>query len=94
MKDLEADRQRGVNARLLLETPLLVEAFETTKDEYVKAWRDAPARDTEGRERLWMMVKLLDKVKAHLETVMSGGQLAERELTDLQEKGKLRRLFG
>lgn len=93
MKDLEADRQRGVNARLLLETPLLVEAFETTKDEYVKAWRDAPARDTEGRERLWMMVKLLDKVKAHLETVMSGGQLAERELTDLQERRKWR-VFG
>ena len=90
----ELDRQRGINARLLLETPLLVEAFAETRKEYIAAWEKTPVRDHEGREKLWLMVRTLDKVKGHLQTVMEGGKLAERELTDLQEKGKLRRLFG
>lgn len=90
----ELDRQRGINARLLLETPLLVEAFTETRAEYIAAWEKTPVRDHEGREKLWLMVRTLDKVKGHLLTVMEGGKLAERELTDLQEKGKLRRLFG
>lgn len=91
---LALDRQRGINAKLLLETPLLVEAFADAKAEYLAAWENTPARDTEGRERLWIMVKLIDRVRSHLETVMAGGKLAERELTDIQEKGKLRRIFG
>lgn len=90
----ELDRQRGINARLLLETPLLVEAFEETRKEYIAAWEKTPVRDDKGREMLWLMVRTLDKVKGHLLTVMEGGKLAERELADLQEKGKLRRLFG
>lgn len=90
----ELDRQRGINARLLLGTPLLVEAFEETRKEYLAAWEKTPVRDKEGREQIWLMVRTLDKVKGHLLTVMEGGKLAERELADLQEKGKLRRLFG
>lgn len=90
----ELDRQRGINARLLLETPLLVEAFEETRKEYLAAWEKTPVRDHEGREKLWLMVRTLDKVRGHLLTVMEGGKLAEHDLADLQEKGKLRRLFG
>ena len=89
----ERDRQRGVNARLLLETPLLVEALETTKADLLAAWEATPARDTEGRERLWLMVKLLAKIPAHLETVMAGGKLAERELTEIEQKKRFR-VFG
>lgn len=90
----ELDRQRGVNARLLMETPLLVEAFEETRKEYVAAWEKTPARDREGREQIWLMVRTLDKVRGHLLTVMEGGKLAEHELTALEKAGKLRRLFG
>lgn len=90
----ERERQRGINARLLLETPLLVESLAETKADLIAAWEATPARDTEGRERLWMMVKLLAKIPLHLETVMAGGTLAEHELTQIEAKKRGWKVFG
>lgn len=80
------DRSRGVRARELLENPLVVEAFASVKAEYLDAWEKTPARDQEGRERLWVMVKLIDKVKLHLGQVVDAGKIADADMTAIEKR--------
>lgn len=77
---LDDEARRGTEAERLLEHPLLAEAFSTIAKELETAWRDSPAKDEAGREKLWVMRKLLDRVESHLKTVAVTGQLARRTL--------------
>jgi hypothetical protein len=76
----ETEIMRGERARQLLDEPLIVEAFALIEQEYTQAWRDSPARDTEARELLFLSLKNLAKVKAHLTHVMESGQIAKATL--------------
>lgn len=40
----------------------------------------SPARDQEGREKLWQYLMLLRKVKANLTTTLETGKLAQLEM--------------
>jgi hypothetical protein len=71
---------RGARAEALLGNELLAEAFATLDAEYVKAWRTAPVRDTEMREKLWVAVNIVGKVKDHLARVIADGRLAQADL--------------
>ncbi len=71
---------RGELARQLLGNPLLAEAFQTIEDEVTEAWRASPARDVEGREKLWLQLKLLHKLRGQLELVVETGRAAEASL--------------
>lgn len=78
----EEEARRGREAELLLENPLFVEAFATIAQEYEQAWRDSPSRDEKGREKLWLMVKLLDRVKVHVQQVAFTGQMARKTIRE------------
>ena len=81
---------RGEQARRLLTDPLLVEAFETVEADLRAAWTaTAEAQDRE-RERLWLMVKLLGRLKGHLTSALETGKLADRQLAALEEPLKAR----
>jgi hypothetical protein len=43
-------------------------------------WKTSPARDQDGREKLWLMLKLLDKVQLCLQSSLDSGKLAAKEL--------------
>jgi hypothetical protein len=43
-------------------------------------WQASPARDKEGRETLWLMLKTARAVHAHLKQIMETGQLATLQL--------------
>jgi ribosomal protein S15P/S13E len=72
--------QRGNDAMRILEEPLLVEAFNVIKQRYMDEWEKSPARDIEGREKLWLMLKQLENVRNHLKTAMETGKLASKYL--------------
>lgn len=80
MDRTETEILRGERARQLLEEPLIVEAFALIEREYMQAWQDSPARDAEARELLYLSIKNLAKVKAHLSHVMESGTLAKATL--------------
>lgn len=63
-----------------------MEAFDAIEQEIRQKWEDAPARDTEGRERLWIMLKLLKNVRSHLSEVMVTGKLKRLALEQEQER--------
>ncbi len=85
---------RAARAEALLRDELLVESFDTMEREYIQAWRQSPARDTDGRERLWQAVQIVSRVRDHLKSVVNNGKLAQRELQDIEKLGERRKLFG
>ena len=72
--------QRGDEARRLLEEPLLVEAFAMLRQRYIAEWESSPARDTEGREKLWLMNRLISSVENQLKQLLETGKLASIQL--------------
>jgi hypothetical protein len=77
---LERDAQRGRRAEQLLGDELVIEIFNTLKAEYIKAWEASPARDSDGRERLWQAVQIVGKVRSHLQSMSSDGRMAKAEI--------------
>ncbi|MCC6779775.1 MAG: hypothetical protein IT537_24605 [Hyphomicrobiales bacterium] len=80
---LQAAIARGARAQELVRNELLAEAFAKLEADYVMAWKSWAAADTDGRERLWMAVNVLGKVRDHLVTMVTDGKLAQRQLQDL-----------
>lgn len=74
---------RAGKAEALRNDDMLNEAFATLEQSYIAAWRSLPSRDVDGRERLWVAVNILGKVREHLLTVVGGGKMAKAELEAL-----------
>lgn len=86
----EMEARRGEEARQLLEHPLLIEAFEVIEKEVTEQWQTSPARDVEGREKLWLSLKLLQRVRKQLEHVIETGQVAKATLAQQAVEEALR----
>ena len=76
----EQESQRADDARLLLENPLFIEAFQVLRLTFTKKLMDSPARDSEGREKLYVMNQLLGSVKHHFESIVNNGVVAKRKI--------------
>lgn len=76
----ELDIQRGEHALRLLSDPLLVEALQAIETEYTEQWKNSPARDEAGREKLWLMVKMVNRFRTELGTVLTTGKVAKATL--------------
>lgn len=82
----ELEIRRGEHAATLLNDELLTEAFAFIAQELTNQWQNSPARDNEGREKLWLSLKLLSKVRGHLTSVLETGKFAKLSLA--QEIGQ------
>ena len=67
-------------AKLVLDNEAFKQAFEDIKQELTEQWKTSPARDQAGREKLWLMLKLLEKVEICLKSSLDSGKLAVKEL--------------
>lgn len=83
--DLDQRHREGDEARQVLENPAFERAFNSIEKEHVDAWINSPARDAQGRETLYLTIKLLHKMKATLEASMTDGKLARMELERREE---------
>lgn len=89
--DIDVNLARGARAKEILENELYIESFEIIKNEVMTAWQQSPSRDLEGREKLYLMLAMLNKVQSTLQTVLETGKIAQHELThkqNLYEKAK------
>jgi hypothetical protein len=91
--DDSAEVTRGQRAQAILDDPLVEEAFAAIERECLAEWRRAPARDVEGRERLWVMLKMAERFKAHFISLVDSGILAGEHIAQL-EKARRSRFFG
>lgn len=80
MATLEERIYDGNRARECLENEQFNWAFESIEQELTNAWRTSPARDVEAREKIFLTLQLLTKLKATLTSTLETGQLADKEL--------------
>lgn len=74
--NLNAEMRLGDAARDILENPLIVKFFEENEKEIWQAIKSSPVRDVEGREKLLLMQKSMEKFKQYLEQTLTTGKLA------------------
>jgi len=67
-------------AYLVLQNTAFQQAMDDVKSEIIESWKSAPARDQEGREKLWQLLKLAEKLEANLKTRLETGKLARLEV--------------
>jgi hypothetical protein len=85
---------KGVRARDLLENDLLTEAFKGLEDSYTAAWRSTTINDVAAREKLFLAINIVGKVRDHLSAIVTNGKLAETQLRQLAETAERKRRFG
>ena len=67
--------QREQHAKDILDNPLFREAFEEVKNQIVSEWVHSELNDIDKRESLHLSIKLLDRLYAHVESVLETGQM-------------------
>lgn len=85
---------RAVRAQALLDDDLLAEAFAGLEESYTGAWRSTAIDDVGAREKLFLAINIVGKVRDHLTAMVAGGKLAQAELKELAQVAERRRRFG
>ena len=82
----EQEIERGREATDLVASPLLGAALDAIEAEVVAQWEQCPARDAEGKEALWQLMKTSKKFRALLRGYIDTGRLAAENLKRFDEK--------
>ncbi len=91
---LEQAAARAARAQELLDNELLSGAFGELEDRYIAAWRATTLDDVGAREKLFLAINIVGKVRDHLAAIVTNGKLAQAELKELALTAERRRRFG
>lgn len=80
MMEIEQRIYNGNRAKEVLENEAFQWALYEIKQEIKNAWEQSPARDSEGREKLWMMLSLANKLELLIKSMLETGKLAQLDL--------------
>jgi hypothetical protein len=69
---------REARARNLLNDPLYKEAFEKLEEEINNTWYNSSVKDVESREQLWLSLRLLERLRLHLTSIVESGEMAKK----------------
>ena len=71
------DEQRVSRAKNLLNDPLFNEAFDVLKKDLMNRWESSGSTELEARESIWLAMRLLDRVHAHISSIVETGHMNE-----------------
>jgi len=91
---LEQAAAKALRAQELIDDKLLTEAFSTLEQNYIAAWRATTIEDASGREKLFLAINIVGKVRDHLTATVANGKLAQAELKELAQTAERKRRFG
>ena len=86
-------QDRAARAQSLLENNLLTEAFQELEDSYTAAWRNTHVDEAQAREKLFLAVNIVGKVRDHLAAVVTNGKLAAAELKQIADIAERKKRF-
>jgi hypothetical protein len=75
--------ERAAQAQRLLDDKMLSEAFKGLEEAYTAAWRQTTIDDVSGREKLFLAINIVGKVRDHLRSIVSNGNVAQAELNEI-----------
>lgn len=87
-------RNRAARAEALVNDELMTEGLANLEAAYIQAWKLTTPADQVAREKLYLAVNVVGKIKQHLQTVIVDGKLADAELKELVEVQERRKKFG
>jgi hypothetical protein len=70
--------QRESRARSLLSDELFNEAFNMLEQDIKDTWYRTSLGDTEARESLWLSLRLLERIRLHLTSIVETGEMAKK----------------
>lgn len=85
---------KAIRVRDLLDNELLREAFDALEETYTAAWRATTIDDVSAREKLFLAINIVGKVRDHLTAIVTNGKLAQAELKELAQAAERRKRFG
>ena len=91
---LDQAAAKALRAQELIDNELLVEAFDTLEQSYIVAWRATTIEDVPAREKLFLAINIVGKVRDHLTATVANGKLAQAELNELAQAAERKRRFG
>ncbi len=91
---LDQAAAKALRAQQLIGNELLSEAFKELEENYTAAWRATTIDDFAAREKLFLAINIVGKVRDHLSAVIANGKLAQAELKELAQTAERRRRFG
>ena len=62
--------EREQRAKNLLDNPLFKEAFEVLRQDLMDRWNASGSSELEARESIWLAMRLLDKIHAHVTSII------------------------
>lgn len=71
---------KAEHAKRLLEDPVLCEAFDDVRAAAIEVWTQTKADDQSAREVAWLTVKVLDRIRAELGSMVDSGKIAARRV--------------
>ena len=72
------DQLREEQARRLLNDPMYNEAFDSLAESIYNTWAHSSVNDVESREQCWLSLRLLERIRLHLTSIIETGEMAEK----------------
>ena len=69
--------EREIRAKNLLQNELFNEAFEELRNELLSQWEQSGSQHTDQRESIWLAIRLLEKIKGHITSIVETGHMAK-----------------
>ena len=91
---LQKDVTRAARASSLIGNDLLADAFQALEQSYIDFWRATKPEDEQAREKAYLAINVIGKVRDHLEIVVQNGKLAQAELNRLHAEAERKKRFG
>ena len=85
---LRRTADRAAKAKALIENETLTEAFDALRSAYIGAWENTDLRDMEGREKAWIALTLINRLRKDLQTVLDSGKIAVAQLAVMEAQAK------
>ena len=70
------NEEREARAKNLLQNELFNEAFEVLRKELLGQWEQSGSQNTDQRESIWLAIRLLEKIKGHITSIVETGHMA------------------
>ena len=72
-----SDEYREEKAKNLLSNELFNESFDVLRKDLMNRWEASGSTELEARESIWLAMRLLDRIHAHISSIVETGRMAD-----------------